>query len=166
MSRIPGLLARYAVGFVVGFSLAAFTLAFLGRLPPPGDLSLPDMQDRQRAEWIIPVVGAIAGLLAMFWGRLHLSRYWMWFVIAFGTICLIPFWPSKSGTLLPLGTPYVNGSYCTDDVILLVIHTTLAAILAGIAHWGARRLRPRWTYKRDWMREPHRPRRLDEISNR
>jgi hypothetical protein len=66
---------------------------------------------------------------------LRLSTFWLWFCIAFGVICAIPFWPHKDGSLLPLATPYVNFGFRAADAILLAVHVGVALAVAAAIHW-------------------------------
>lgn len=112
-------LKRGAVGFIAGIVVVTFTLIFFGIL---------------RGPWLPLGIALVVAIWAILSGKTHVSRFWLWFVIVFGAICVIPYWPSKSRKLLPFATPYVNSGFQTDDAILLVIHVAIAAVVAAIIH--------------------------------
>jgi hypothetical protein len=145
------LLKRAAIGFAAGFLIACFVLVFLGHLPPHGDLSQPELEQQTRSLWLAFYVACAVALLAAAAGRLRLSKFWLWSCVAFGVICLIPFWPSKSGDLLPLATPYVNFGFRPTDVSsLLAIHVGVALAIAAIIQWV-------WPYLSKRFSGPSRP---------
>ena len=135
-SAIGGL-KRAAIGFVAGFIVALFVLVFTGALLPYAhrDLSLTEIEQQAWSLWLAFYIACGAAVFAMIFGRVHLSRFWLWFVLAFGIICVIPFWPYKDGSLLPYGTPYVNFGFQTGDAIILAIHVSIALAVAAIFHW-------------------------------
>ena len=62
--------------------------------------------------------------------------YWLWFCVTFGVICLIPYWPHKSG-LLPLATVYVNEGFWDEYCIpCLAIHLVVSLALAAVIRWA------------------------------
>jgi hypothetical protein len=130
------LLKRAAIGFAAGFLIACFVLVFLGHLPPHGDLSQPELEQQTRSLWLALYVACAVALLAAAAGRRRLSKFWLWSCVAFGVVCMIPFWPSKSGKLLPLATPYVNFGFRPTDVSsLLAIHVGVALAIAATIQW-------------------------------
>jgi len=79
-------------------------------------------------------------------GGMRLSKYWLWFFVTFGVICLIPFWPHKSG-ILPLGTVYVNwGFWAECRIPCLAVHVVISLLLAAIVHWASLKLRGRGSH--------------------
>jgi hypothetical protein len=78
-------------------------------------------------------------LLAMLVGGTRISRYWLCFCVTWGVICVVPFWPHKDGSLLPLGTPYVNFGGTRGVGVLLAMHTLSAALIAAALHWLVKR---------------------------
>jgi hypothetical protein len=71
--------------------------------------------------------------------RMRVPLLLLWFVGAFGVICLIPWHPSKSGKWLPLGTPYVNGGLAYREGRLLLGTHLAAALLFAAAVEVSRR---------------------------
>ncbi len=132
------LILRGAIGFFAGLLLGIFSLLFLGVLHGHHDLNQPDLELERRYEWLVVGIACTVAMLAMSAGQYRLSRFWMWFFVAFGMICAIPWWPFKDGSLLPLGTPYVNGGFAWSKAALLGIHTSIAVLIAAVIH----RLRP------------------------
>lgn len=76
--------------------------------------------------------------------KVRVSKFWLWFVIAFAVICVIPFWPHKDGSLLPFATPYVNFGLQISDLFLLAIHLSIALAVATMIHWKEPKLRALW----------------------
>ncbi len=124
-----------AVGFVAGFVVACFVLCFLGKLPLHNDLNQLGLDEQSRSLLLACCFGCGVALLAAFAPRLKCSRFWLWFCVAFGIICLVPFWPGKDGSLLPLATPYLNYGFRAADTVLLAIHMGMALCLAALGHW-------------------------------
>ena|ERR1700730_8929266 len=61
-----------------------------------------------------------------------LSLCWLYPVVIFNAICLVPWFPSMSGDpLLPLGTAYVN--HFEGWQKLLLAHVLITLALAGVA---------------------------------
>jgi hypothetical protein len=135
---------RLVSGFFAGLVITWLVLLFLGMASWTSDLGLPGVRNLHRARWIAFIAACLSGLCALFAGRLRVSMYWFWFSAAFGVTCVIPWWPSKSGDLLPLGTPYVNGGFGIGKVVLLALHASAAATLAWFIHgWNDRTQRAR-----------------------
>ena len=124
------LLQRAAIGFVAGLVVACFVLVFVGQLPPHSDLSERELDQQAHALWLALYIACGMAVITVAAGRLRIPRFWLWFCLAFGVLCIIPFWPSKSG-LLPLATPYVNSGFRTADAILMAIHITAAVAIAA-----------------------------------
>lgn len=66
--------------------------------------------------------------------RIRVPLFALWFAIAWGGICLVPWHLNKTGSeLLPLGTPYVNermwGRHTVD---LLVAHCLVSVLVAAV----------------------------------
>ncbi len=139
-----------AVGFVSGCMLSMFVLVFAGKVPngPSSDLSQMELERRSLAIILAIVVGTITAILAIMGGKKKLSRVWMYFVIAFGVIAIVPVWPSKSGYLLPLATPYVNFGFQAQDLWLLTLHSLSAGVVAYTLrnYWS---FMPQASYKND-----------------
>lgn len=110
MQMISRTIAYAAVGFATGFILAMFALAFAGALPtgPADNLSQTELEQRTLSMRVAIAVGVAASGFAILAGAKKVSIYWARFAIVFGVIAVLPVWPSKSGSLLPLATPYVN----------------------------------------------------------
>ena len=128
-------LKRGAIGFVAGIIVAWLALTFLGLLHGHSDLSITELDQEHRGRRIVLYIACGAAVFAMIVGRIHVSKYWLWFTIAFGVICVIPFWPHKNGLLLPFATPYVNFGFETADAIILALHVSIALAVAAKIHW-------------------------------
>jgi hypothetical protein len=84
--------------------------------------------------WLALLIACGAGFVAVLAGGMRVSKYWLWFCVTFGAICLIPYWPHKSG-LLPLGTVYVNRGFWEEyRTACLAVHIVLSLVLAAIIH--------------------------------
>jgi hypothetical protein len=129
------LFKRGAIGFIAGLIVAWFVLLFLGVLHGHTDLSLPALEQEYRGRWILFYIACGTAVFAMIGGKIRISKFWKYFIVVFGVIALIPAWPSKSGTLLPLGTPYVNWGFETSDLYLLAVHASIAFAIAFTIHW-------------------------------
>jgi len=134
-------LTRGVIGFVAGFFVACFVLVFLGMLPPHHhrDLSEPEIEQQAHALWTALYMACGVGGLSMFLGRIHISRFWLWFVVAFGLTCLVPFWPHKGGLMLPFATPYVNFGFQREHVWMLSAQIVIALAIAAIVQRRWRR---------------------------
>lgn len=132
---IFNLLQRSAIGFAAGFIVACFVLVFLGELPPHNDLSQPELDQQSRSLWLAFYIACGVAVFVAVAGRLRISKFWLWFFVAFGVICIIPFWPHKDGSLLPLATPYVNFGFHVADAVLLAIHIGIALAVSAAIHW-------------------------------
>lgn len=135
LESVLDLLKRGAVGFVAGIIVAWLALTFFGFLHGHNDLSQPELDQEYRGRWIVLYIACGASVFAMIVGRSHVSKYWLWFMIAFAVICVIPFWPHKNGALLPFATPYVNFGFQTADALILAVHVSIALVVAAIIHW-------------------------------
>lgn len=127
-------LKHLGIGFAAGFLVAAFTLVFLGLLPSHNDLNTLERHQQARALVLAFFLACGTGVFAMLFATARISKFWPLFFIIFGAMALIPFWKYKhnGGTFLPLGTPYVNFGYQSNDTIILIIHVVIASILAAI----------------------------------
>ena len=88
-------------------------------MPPSSDLNLIELERSRHSIDIAYYVAGAFALIAMVLGRLRVSRFWLLFCIAFGVICLVPFWPGKYGTWQPFGTPYVYSTFGGEKVAVL-----------------------------------------------
>jgi hypothetical protein len=132
-----GTLKRGVIGFVAGFVVACFVLVFNGTLPagPSNDLNALEIDQQTRSLWMAFYIAIGIAVLTMIAGRVRLSQFWLWFVLAFGVICVVPFWPHKDGSLLPFATPYVNFGFHATDAIILSVHVSIALAVAAIIQW-------------------------------
>jgi hypothetical protein len=128
-------LKHLVIGFVAGYLVAAFILVFLGVLQPHNDLNQPERDQQAYALMLVFCLACVAGVFAMVFATTRISQFWLLFMIVFGVMSVIPFWPLKNGSLLPLGTPYVNFGYRSADSILLLVHVIIAMAIAAIIHW-------------------------------
>ena len=135
LNAVINLLKRGTIGFVAGFIVVVFALVFLGMLLPHNDLSQPELDQQSRSLWIAFCIACGTGIASTLIGKRPVSRYWLWFCVAFGLICVIPFWPHKGNGLLPFGTPYVNFGFHSGDAIILAVHVSIALTVAAIIHW-------------------------------
>lgn len=142
LTPITASLIRGVIGFIAGGIFSSFVLVFSGHLPTghARDLNTAEIERQSQSLWLLFYIAVASGLVAMMFGRIRLSKFWLWFVVAFGIICVIPFWPHKDGSLLPFATPYVNFGFQSGDALVLMIHVSAAVLLAGIIHW----LWPKW----------------------
>lgn len=129
-------LIRGVVGFVAGIILAWLALMFLGLLHGHNDLNQSELDEERRGQWLALYIACGAAAFAMIGGRHHVSKYWLWFTMAFGVISIIPFWPHKDGSLLPFATPYVNSGFQTANAIILALHVSIALAIAAMIHWS------------------------------
>jgi hypothetical protein len=131
-------LIRGAVGFICGFIVAEFVLVFLGVSHGHWDLSATELEQEYRALRIALWISVAVSGLSVLAGGIRVPRFLITFVVVFGAICVLPFWPNpKSGGLAPFGTPYVNWGYCDRDAELLACHVALTLLVTGLIH-GAR----------------------------
>lgn len=124
-------LKRAAIGFVAGLVVAWFVLLFFGQLRGHNDLSQRELDQEIGAIWLALYIACGIAVVAVAAGRLRLPRFWLWFCLAFGVLCVIPFWPHKDGGLLPLATPYVNADFQSADAVSLTIHIAVALVIAA-----------------------------------
>lgn len=138
------------VGFATGFMLAMFALAFAGALPPgpADDLSQTELEQRALSIRVAFAIGVAASVFAMVAGAKKIPVYWACFTVVFGIIAIIPIWPSRSGSLLPLATPYVNLGFHIQDLILLTLHVLTAGFITHfMQRFGRNRQAPSDTVK-------------------
>ena len=143
LKSTTGVLKRGAIGFVAGSVLACFALIFLGMLHPHNDLSQSELEQEYRSRWFLLYIACGTAVFTSIVGKMCVSRFALWFSLAFAAICVIPFWPHKDGSLLlPYGTPYVNG-YRPGNVIILAVHVSMAVAVAAISQWLLPRIHQR-----------------------
>ena len=72
--------------------LTGFALAFLGMLPagPMKELTVINQEKQLQALWISIAGGSVVATLAVISARQGVSRFWLWFVIAFGITSILP----------------------------------------------------------------------------
>ncbi|MHC4404094.1 MAG: hypothetical protein ACYTG0_30940 [Planctomycetota bacterium] len=127
-------LTRGAIGFLAGIVVAWLALMFLGQVHGHSDFSQPELERELRGRWLALYIACGAAAFTMFVGKIRVSTYWLWFSVAFGIICVIPFWPHNGRSLLPFGSPYVNSGFHVADAIILAIHVYIALGVASIIH--------------------------------
>lgn len=133
------LFVRGIVGWGAGFIIACYGLTFFDVLPWTNDLSQPELDQRDASlRLAIYAAWGCAGF-SMLAGRKRISRYWLWFALAFGVICVVPVWPGKGHGLLPFGTFYVHYGHGPEVIPMLAIHVAVAALIAA----GIKRVFPK-----------------------
>jgi hypothetical protein len=127
-------LKRAVVGFVAGFVIAFFVLTFTGALPTEyPDATQPEIDQFHRSLWLAVYIAAAIAVVGVFAGKKSVPIFWLGFVIAFGIICLIPWWPDKSGRHYPLGAVYVNEKPW-HHASVLVVHVGISLAIALAVH--------------------------------
>ncbi len=138
MSKLDpiNLFLRCVIGFFAGFIVACFVLVFIGVLPPhlQRDLNTIGIAQQIRSIWLAFYIACAVAVFSMIFGRIQLSTYWFWFVIAFGLTCIIPVWPHKSGWFLPLATPYVNFGFEAIHLLMLAVQIVIPFVVARLFH--------------------------------
>ncbi|QDT63803.1 hypothetical protein [Calycomorphotria hydatis] len=122
---------KAAVGFFVGVVLAYYFLVFTGALIPHSDLNSSEIVRNRNAYRLVLLFGLVFSIPAAVLSHRKVSRFWLWFVLAFGAICVLPCLPFKGGVLLPLGTPYVNYGFQRLDLVILIFHVLLSLGIAS-----------------------------------
>jgi len=131
---------RGLAGFVAGFIVACFALVVLGMMPPHGGLNTLELERQNHAVSLAFYIACCVAFVSVLVGGMRLSKYWLWFFVTFGVICLIPFWTHKSG-ILPLGAIYVNWGFWDEYRIpCLAVHGGISLLLAAMVHWASLRL--------------------------
>ncbi len=128
-------LKRGLAGFAAGLVIACFILVFMGPLQSSPDLSVSEIEQQTASLWIAFYIACGTALLAAIAGNRTVSKFWLWFVLAFGIICVIPFWKHKGGAFLPFGTLYVNFGFQPRDAVILAAHITAAVLIALAIHY-------------------------------
>lgn len=133
--HLRSIAGRFVCGFIASWLLCWLFLALvLDYWPGPGPLSSTAQIRAARAPYICGSVAASVAMAVTIVGSRRVSTFWLWWGIVFAVICVIPFWSSwpKGNTLLPLGTPYVNGGLKTaEGWRLLAAHLSMSALIAG-----------------------------------
>jgi hypothetical protein len=68
----------------------------------------------------------------MTWLGRSVSVFWLYPVLFFAAICLLPWWRTKSGNQIPLAAAYVNNFGRWEYVLLGHVAVTAALSLAAI----------------------------------
>jgi hypothetical protein len=134
---------RGAVGFVTGFIVACFVLTLVGAplMVPASELSIFEIENRNRALRIATGVALGLSLVVMVLGRTGVSRFWFWLAVAYGLTCVVPIYRHKGGHLLPFVTPLLNFGIRAVDVWVVVAQFAIAAGVAALLHKGCLRMR-------------------------
>lgn len=112
---IAGAVAGLLLGFLVGVFVA----------PDPSSVEYS-----ARPVWTYAIIGAVLGVITIALVALVANRRvptsLLVPVIVFASITVIPWFPSQSGDLLPVGTAYVNRGFPWQ--LTLIIHVALTAL--------------------------------------
>lgn len=126
------LIGRAIAGAVAAFVVTFFVLIVIDYLPQ--DLDTLEAVEHQKIGLkvliVSPFAGTIIGLVA---GHRRVSLFWLWWAVLFGVTCCIPVFPSKTGSLLPLGTYFV-APFSWLKITILVTHLGVTALLAAVIH--------------------------------
>jgi len=107
-------------------------LVFFGVLTPRprSDLNIVEVERQSDALSIAISLACISSVFAGAFGRVQVSIFWGWFAVTFGATCLVPWWPSKGGDLLPFATPYVNYGFRPEHLVMLAGQCAVSFVVA------------------------------------
>jgi len=134
-------IAAAAAGLLLGFLVGVFVA------PDPNSL-----EHSVQITWTYAIIGAVLGGIAFaicgLVANRRVSRVFLVPVIVFASITVVPWFPSKSGHLLPVGTAYVNPGFPWESTLMihiaitLLITTIVVVLIRARRHFKQRRPTP------------------------